>query len=159
MNAQDANPASRTVAVSACLLGVRCRYDGRSKPCDSLMRELESGGAHIVPLCPEQLGGLPTPRAAAVFVGGSGPEVLAGTARLVNLDGADVTESYIRGARETLRLCKRLGVRKVYLKEKSPACGVQFVTVEDELVPGMGVAAAGLAQAGIELISVGLTAG
>jgi len=136
------------VAVSGCLAGLKCRYDGRSKA-RIVVKE-----AAIVALCPEQLGGLPTPRLRAHFVGGTGEEVIAGTARVVNALGEDVTAAYLRGARETVAICKRLHIRKAYLKEKSPSCGVRFVTVDGKLTRGMGVAAAMLRKARVRLVSV-----
>jgi uncharacterized protein YbbK (DUF523 family) len=136
------------VAVSGCLVGVKCRYDGLSKAA------IDVKEASIVAVCPEQLGGLATPRPPAHFVGGTGEEVIAGTARVVNARGEDVTAAYLRGAREIVAICKRLNIRKAYLKEKSPSCGTRFVTVEGKLTRGMGVAAAMLRKARVRLVSV-----
>jgi uncharacterized protein YbbK (DUF523 family) len=140
------------VALSGCLIGLSCRFDGRSKTAHDLLVSLK--GACIVPLCPEQLGGLPTPRPAAHFVGGSGREVLAGTAQVVNARGEDVTGAYLRGAREMVKICQLLNIRRAFLREKSPACGTRLVTVEGRLTAGMGVAAAMLRRAHVELVGV-----
>ena len=97
--------------ISACLLGARCRYDGASKahPLVSTLAEQYT----LVPVCPEQLGGLATPRPPAERRDG----------RVVTKSGADVTEQYRRGAEETLKLCKLLGCQAAVLKERSPSCG------------------------------------
>ena len=141
------------VAVSGCLLGIRCRYDGRSKRAEGLLERL--AGVTIIPVCPEELGGLPTPRPLAQFDVGDGRAVLAGSARLINAEGLDVTSSYVEGASEVLRICKLLKIRTAYLKEKSPACGVHHVTIDGELTAGMGVTSAMLEREGVELESVG----
>ena len=146
-------PKCSIVGVSACLVGVSCRYDGTSKAAEGLLASLGEGVC-VVPLCPEQLGGLATPRPPAAFVGGGGSEVLADTATVVNAEGEDVTEACLKGARETLRICRMLGIRRFYLKDKSPSCGVTLVTVNGALTSGSGVAAAMLGLAGIELVSV-----
>lgn len=99
------------VLVSACLLGVRCRYDGRSVPCEALLQRLDTLDA--VPVCPEILGGLPTPRTPSERQGD----------RVTAKDGRDVTAQYRRGAEESLRLAQLFGCRYALLKERSPSCG------------------------------------
>ncbi len=94
--------------VSACLLGVRCRYDGSAAPEDNVVCK-ESA---CVPVCPEQLGGLPTPRETAHLVGGDGMDVLDGNAFVVTEDGRDVTQHFLRGAEEVLRLARSLGAHR-----------------------------------------------
>lgn len=136
------------VLVSACLLGLGCRYDGGSRGPIDIPEDICP-----VPLCPEQLGGLPTPRPSARLRGGDGRAVLEGRARVVNVMGEDVTDAFLRGAREALALCRLLGIKKAILKERSPSCGVRQVWIGDELKEGRGVLAALLEQAGIELMS------
>ena len=99
------------ILVSACLLGCACRYDGQSKP-NPLAQELARRGL-AVPVCPEQLGGLPTPRKPSERRGD----------RVVMNDGRDVTAEYHRGAEETLRLARLYGCKAAVLKERSPSCG------------------------------------
>ena len=125
--------------ISACLLGACCRYDGASKahPLAALLAERHT----LVPVCPEQLGGLPTPRPPAERRGG----------RVVTQSG-DVTEQYLRGAEETLKLCKLLGCEAAVLKERSPSCGrgqVYDGTFSGTLTAGDGVTAELLAAHGI----------
>lgn len=144
-------PENEVVLVSACLLGVRCRYDGTSNPARELLTQ---PGVRLVPVCPEQLGGLPTPRPPAWLVGGTGRDVLAGRARVVNVHGEDVTQQFVKGAQETLRVARACGARRAILKEKSPSCGSCTVYVDGELTSGEGVTAALLRQHGFEIISL-----
>ena len=131
------------VLVSACLLGVSCRYDGRSKAyplVEELCRRHE-----VVPVCPEQLGGLPTPRTPAERQGG----------RVVTKTGGDVTEQYLRGAAEVVRLARLLGCSVAVLKERSPSCGSGAVydgTFTGTLTDGFGTAAEALRAAGIRVL-------
>lgn len=137
------------VLVSACLLGVHCRYDGSSNPATELIDKLGSG--QLIPVCPEQLGGMGTPRPPAALRGGSGEEVLEGRAQVVTEEGIDVTEQFLRGATQALRLAKLYGARRAILKERSPSCGLCQVRRDGRLQPGSGVAAALLRREGISL--------
>lgn len=126
--------------ISACLLGCPCRYDGASKE-HPLAKEL-ARRYELVPVCPEQLGGLPTPRPPAERRDG----------RVVTRDGGDVTARYRRGAEEALRLCRGLGCEAAVLKERSPSCGSGTVydgTFSGALVPGSGVTAELLSAHGV----------
>jgi len=148
------------IVVSACLLGVNCRYDGRSCP-EPRLRDLAASG-RVVPICPEMAGGLPTPRLPAEIesaqAGLDGTSVLKGQARVVGSDGADLTPQFVAGAQAALAAAKRFGVRQAILKSHSPSCGVGQIhegRFEGLLVPGDGVTAALLRQAGIEVLSEG----
>ena len=99
------------ILISACLLGVPCRYDGASKP--HPLAEALAKKHTLIPVCPEQLGGLPTPRLPAERQG----------ERVIAKDGTDVTAQYRIGAEETLRLCRLFGCEAAILKERSPSCG------------------------------------
>ena len=128
------------ILISACLLGCRCRYDGGSKP-HPVAEELAQHH-ELVPVCPEQLGGLPTPRPPAERVG----------ARVLTAAGGDVTEQYRRGAEEAVLLCRRLGCQAAVLKERSPSCGSGGIydgTFSGRLTAGDGVTAAALKAEGI----------
>ena len=128
------------ILISACLLGLPCRYDRASKPqpwVEALARRHE-----LVPVCPEQLGGLPTPREPSERQGD----------RVVMRGGADVTEQYRRGAEEALRLYRMLGCEAAVLKERSPSCGYGRVydgTFTGTITDGDGVTAELLARNGI----------
>ena len=139
----------RTVLVSACLLGVRCRYDGQSKPRPALQHKLP--GTARIPVCPEQLGGLPTPRPPQQLLGGDGADVLDGTATVVNECGADVTDRFLLGAQEALRLARQHNVRVAYLKSRSPSCGCGLVCIDGEWGPGDGVTTALLRRHGLRV--------
>lgn len=138
------------VAVSACLLGVNCRYNGGS----ALRERLLEDGVSYIPLCPEQLGGLPTPRNPAEIDKGDGIDVLMGNGGVVDIEGNDVTISFIRGANEMLNLIKRLSIRRALMKEESPSCGVKRIQRKGKSVQGMGVTTALLIKEGIEVIGI-----
>lgn len=108
------------VAVSWCLCGKKCRYDGTAKPDEQAMALAAEGALCI---CPEVLGGLPIPREPAEIVGGDGKDVLDGRAKVISVSGKDVTAEYIAGAEEALRLCREKGVTLALLKANSPSCG------------------------------------
>jgi uncharacterized protein YbbK (DUF523 family) len=141
--------------VSACLLGVACRYDGKSSLDIDIRKLVEEGKA--VPICPEEVGGLSTPRLPAEIVGGDGFDVLDGKAKVINSNGDDVTEEFIRGAQQALQLAQSFGVTEALLKEKSPSCGSQIIydgTFQRKKLAGSGVTAALLQRHGIKVIAV-----
>ena len=111
-------------------------------------------GKEGMPLCPEELGGLPTPRPRAEIRGGDGADVLDGRARVIDEHGKDLTEAFIRGAEEVVRRAKESGARLAILKEKSPSCGVKRIYSGGELTKGMGVTTAALVRAGITVEGV-----
>ena len=128
------------ILISACLLGARCRYDGASKEHLEVLKLAERHT--LVPVCPEQLGGLPTPRT---------PSERQGDA-VCTREGKDVTEAYRRGAEEALRLCRMLGCEAAVLKERSPSCGCGEIydgTFTGTLTAGDGVTAELLKANGI----------
>lgn len=148
----DDAPGKGVVLVSACLAGVRCRYDGGDCPDDEVLALVRQGRA--LPVCPEQLGGLPTPRVPAEVVGGDGGDVIAGLAKVVTREGRDVTDAYLRGARETVRLARETGASRAILKARSPSCGAGTIydgTFSRRTRPGDGVAAVLLKQAGLDV--------
>ena len=142
------------LVISACLLGVACNHEGRGSY-RAVVDELAQR-YRLVPVCPEVLGGLPTPRAAAEIQGGDGADVVggAGEGRVVNVDGEDVTAAYRRGAQAAVTVARAVGARRAVLKARSPSCGSSAVydgTFSRRLVPGRGVTAAALAAAGLEV--------
>lgn len=127
---------------SACLLGVSCRYDGTGIPSQKVTALLESH--ELVPVCPEQLGGLPTPRT---------PCEIRGT-RVISRDGFDRTEAFIKGAQEAVRLYYLFGCQAAILKDKSPSCGKGLIydgAFSGALVSGNGVLAQKLLDEGIRV--------
>ena len=99
------------ILVSACLLGIGCRYDGKHKANPEVLALREK--YNLIPVCPEIFGGLPTPRTPSERIGD----------KVMMKDGTDVTENYERGAREALELCRIYGIKRAILKERSPSCG------------------------------------
>ena len=144
------------VMVSSCLAGEFCRYDGKTKR-SPLMDELIRRGTEYVIFCPECLGGLSTPREPAEIVGGSGEDVLAGRARLINKAGRDVTKEYLSGAQQTLALAESCKPEMIYMKSRSPSCGKGQIydgTFHGKLIDGNGVTAALLLQHGFSVTAV-----
>ena len=112
----------KTVLVSSCLAGLCTRYDNQVITSPSCLELLEQ--TSWIPVCPEQLGGLSTPRQAARIIDGDGIDVLHGTARVRCKDGTDVTDSFIKGAYQVLEIARRQDISRVLLKSRSPSCGV-----------------------------------
>ena len=108
--------------VSACLVGLCTRYDGALKTNNNCLQLLER--ANWIPVCPEQLGGLPTPREAADLHGGDGYDVLSGEAKVITKSGEDVTKQFIAGANQVLQIATSQKVDGVFLKSGSPSCGI-----------------------------------
>ncbi|MBS6955844.1 MAG: DUF523 domain-containing protein [Enterocloster asparagiformis] len=128
------------ILVSACLLGVNCRYNGGGELAPGILELMER--CHLVPVCPEIMGGLATPRTPAERRDG----------RVVTGDGQDVTGAYARGAEEAVRLAKLYRCRYALLKERSPSCGSGRIydgTFTRKLIPGDGVTAARLRDEGV----------
>lgn len=140
--------------ISACLIGCECRYDQKSCLDEDLEQLLREG--KVIPVCPEQLGGLPTPRPPAEIIGGDGFDVLDGRARIVDQTGNDVTDEFLAGAQQALKLAKTVGATSAILKENSPSCGSSFVydgSFSGKKVPGVGLTAALFKRNGIEVSS------
>lgn len=135
--------------VSACLAGIACRYDGKRCAHPAVVSLLKAGRA--VPLCPEQLAGLPTPRESVALVGGDGEAVLRGDAKVVACSGRDLTQSFLAGAEEVLKVARLVGCREVLFQERSPSCGVEWVYQGKDLVRGWGVCTAVLERAGFSV--------
>ena len=109
------------ILVSACLLGVNCRYDGGNSRDKNAINRLKTD--ELIPVCPEEAGGLSTPRPPVEIVGGDGNDVLDGKAKVMTVDGEDKTEEFLKGARHALELAQSQGATCVILKAKSPSCG------------------------------------
>jgi uncharacterized protein YbbK (DUF523 family) len=130
------------IIVSGCLAGLHCRYNGEAKPDKEVIRLVAEGKA--VPVCPEQLGGLSTPRQPSEITKG----------RVFRKDGVDVTEEFQNGAREALKLAKMVNAKQAILKSRSPSCGSGKIydgTFSGLLVDGNGVFAALCKANGIDV--------
>lgn len=134
----------KSILVSACLLGAACKYSGGDNFCPKVAALVKD--YHLVPVCPEQLGGLPTPRMPAERQGN----------RVITKDGQDVTAAYHRGAQEAWKLAKLFGCDTAILKARSPSCGAQGIydgTFTGTVIPGSGVTAELLWDAGIRVLT------
>jgi uncharacterized protein YbbK (DUF523 family) len=142
------------IMVSACLAGKPVRYNGTAAT-DTIIEQLIAE-RKAISVCPELLGGFLTPREPAEIIGGSGYDVLNGTAKVVEYSGADVTDRYIEGAARALAIAKENNVDLVVLKENSPSCGSSFIydgTFQGQKQAGVGVTTAMFRRAGIRVIS------
>ena len=134
----------KSILISACLLGVCCRYDAQSVTYPKIEELRER--FKLIPFCPEIYGGLPTPRIPAERRGD----------RVVNAHGDDVTENYQRGASEALRIARMMECDVAILKERSPSCGSNYIydgTFERRLISGVGVTSELLMKNGIRVFS------
>src|SRR5512137_2624260 len=113
-------PMPEPILVSACLLGLPTRYDGRAKRSQAVLDWLAREGLLPIPVCPEQLAGLPTPREQTLFRSGDGRAVAAGHGEVVSVTGTLMNETFLKGARETLRIARLTGCRRALFKERSP---------------------------------------
>lgn len=142
---QISNPKSHIqtpVLISACLIGINSRYNGTNAMRRDLIKRYVN--KILIPVCPEQLGGLPTPR----------PQAEIQSERVIDITGKDVTKEFIHGADEVLKIVRLLGAKKALLKEKSPSCGVRLIYRNGEIINGMGITAQLLKNNGIEVEGV-----
>lgn len=142
------------ILVSACFAGIKVKYNGKDNLDERLKKLVDEKRA--VPVCPEVLGGLSTPREPAEINGGDGFDVLDGKAKVVTKSGKDVTEAFLKGANETLKIAKEVGATIVVLKENSPSCGSNMIyngTFQGEKIKGNGVTSALLIRNGFQVIS------
>ncbi|MCZ8179305.1 MAG: DUF523 domain-containing protein [Rhizobium sp.] len=145
------------ILISACLLGRPVRYDGKGKPLADPRIERWKAQGRLVGFCPEQAGGLPTPRPPAEIEGGmSGEDVLAGRARVMEVTGGDVTEAFVEGGKKAVAFAREQGCDVALLIDGSPSCGSGFIydgSFSGTRHPGFGVTAALMRQAGIAVFS------
>jgi uncharacterized protein YbbK (DUF523 family) len=143
------------VLVSACLVGVHTQWNGECSKNDDIVALVRSGRA--VFLCPEQLGGLTTPREPSeIEPGKTATDVLAGSAKVVARTGQDVTGQFVGGAQEVLAFCQAFGIETAILKARSPSCGSSRTydgTFSETTRPGRGITAELLEQNGIVVYS------
>jgi uncharacterized protein YbbK (DUF523 family) len=140
------------IIVSACLCGINTRYDGNNNLNKKVAGLLKEGKAVLV--CPEQLGGLSTPRPPHEIKVGTGAEVLDGFARVISINGEDGTLDFIKGAEETLKIAKQIGAKTAILKAKSPSCGCGEIyngSFSKTKIAGNGVTAELLIRNGIKV--------
>jgi len=136
----------KKILVSACLLGCECRYDGKSKPCEKVLALAKDN--ILIPICPEQNGGLTTPRIPS--------ERIPGKNRVLMKDGTDVTNEYNKGAEIALRIAKINNIDYAILKAESPSCGKGLIhdgSFTDKMIEANGVTTDALLNAGYTVIT------
>jgi uncharacterized protein YbbK (DUF523 family) len=141
--------------ISACLLGIKCAWDGQDIYKSDKAIEL-SNSEMLMPVCPEQLGGLRTPRAPQEIQGGTGEDILDGKCKVLNMDGEDVSQKFINGAEEILKIAKLFHIEEFIGKSRSPSCGCGQIydgTFSRQLMDGDGVTTALLKRNGISVIT------
>lgn len=130
--------------VSACLIGVNCKYNNENNENELVINFLKD--KKFIPVCPEQLGGLKTPRDPAEIIGD----------KVIDINGIDVTYNFKKGAKETLKIARACNCKIAILKEKSPSCGVKKIydgSFSDRIIYGEGVTSRLLKENGIEVMS------
>ena len=136
--------AKEIILISACLLGQNCRYDGKSKPVSELFKLKEF--YDLIPVCPEVLGSLKTPRIPAEIQGD----------KVITQNNKDVTENYHNGAYWASSVCRMKNIKLAVLKEKSPSCGVHLIhdgSFSGKTIPGQGITTQKLLKQGIKVIN------
>jgi len=145
------------IAISSCLIGKKCRYNGADSFCQALVDELNENDCEYIDICPELLAGLPTPRTPCEIVGGEGKDVVAGTAKIVDVNGNDITSAMLNGAKKAFDVCIKKKVEKAYLKQNSPTCGCGKIydgSFTSALKDGNGIFAELLLVNGIDVTPV-----
>ena len=144
------------IIVSACLLGENCKYSGGTNKSENVIKYLED--KEYILVCPEQLGGLSTPRNPSEIItygNKDGNDVLSGCTKVLSNKGIDVTKNFIQGAEETLKIAKEHNAKTAILKAGSPSCGYKKIydgTFLGNKIQGMGVTAAILNKENIALL-------
>lgn len=145
----------KLIIVSSCLLGIHAKYDGSVTNKNELLMKYAHLGQYI-PFCPEQLGGLSTPRPPVEIIGGSGEDVLKEEAKAINSLGEDVSSQFRKGAEQSLYLTGIFPIKAAILKERSPSCGVYKIydgSFNHVVREGKGVTAAIISARGIPVYS------
>lgn len=145
--------SGKTILVSACLLGLPTRYDGKAKRSQDVLDYLQREKLTPIPVCPEQLAGMTTPRDKTFFQSGDGRAVLAGNGEAVSENGRSMNDIFCRGAKMTLEIARLSGCRRALLKEGSPSCGVHRVYLGEDKVAGVGVTSALLMNSDLDVMS------
>ena len=150
----------KRILISSCLLGVECNYAGKTssawlKGFSDLIKQQIADGVQFIPVCPEQLGGMNTPRRPSELQGPA-LDILSGKAKITSNSGEDVTRNFVVGAEQALHVAKLFDVDMAVLKSKSPSCGSRQVydgTFSGVLVDGRGIAACLLAKNGVKILN------
>lgn len=142
------------ILISACLVGVDCKYNGGNNNNNKVLEYINDKNYIIV--CPEQLGGLSTPRIPSEIVNGEGMDVINKKAIVMSKEGKDVSLNFIKGAYETFKIAKLYNCKEAILKSNSPSCGNKQIydgSFKGNIKNGMGVTAAILTKEGIKVVN------
>ncbi|HEX3011944.1 MAG TPA: DUF523 domain-containing protein [Syntrophomonadaceae bacterium] len=142
------------ILISACLCGKNCKYNGGNNTHPHFVAMYNN--KEVLPVCPEELGGLSTPRKPCEIRGGTGLDVLKNLARVVNTENINESSKFIKGAQETLKIARDNQIDLAILQDRSPSCGVGVIydgTFSKNLTRGDGVTAAALRQSGVNVIT------
>lgn len=129
---------------SACLLGIKCRYDGKKKKNSKIIKLLSK--EVLIPICPEQLGGLSTPREASEQKG----------KKVITKSGKNMTDNFLKGAEQVLQIAKTYKIKEAILKQRSPSCGCGQIYNGDfsgTIIKGNGITTSLLKKHGIKVIT------
>ena len=143
----------RPILVSSCLLGLKTRYDGTDNYSQAVVDYIKNNQLTPIPVCPEQLAGLSTPRPKCWFNRGDGMSVLGGDGELINENGKEVTGAFLHGAQECLKVAKLTHCNLAILQQRSPSCGSQQIYLGEKLIEGMGITTALLRKNGLTVFS------
>lgn len=142
------------IAVSACLLGINCKYNGNNNENEKVVNYLKD--KKFILICPEQLGGLSTPRYPAEIINGDGYSVINNESKIVDKNNKDVSSEFIKGANESLKIAQIYRCREAILKEGSPSCGSNFIydgSFSGKKISGVGTTTALFRKNGIKVIN------
>ncbi len=156
MNKTRESANNEPIMVSACLLGIKCTYNCEIRKSEEVVKLAQR--KILVPFCPEQLGGMSTPRIGMSIVEGSGEAVLDFETKVLNEENSDITSHFLLGAEESMKYATLFNVRTAILRDKSPSCGVyqiynKKIGEEKYLVTGRGVSTARLKRHGLKIYS------
>lgn len=113
------------IIVSACLIGINCKYDGNNNKNNKVIEYLKD--KEYIVICPEQLGGMSTPRPPSEITNLDGYDVISQNSNVISIEGIDVTEKFKKGAKESLKIANLYGCKEAILKEGSPSCGSSYI--------------------------------
>jgi uncharacterized protein YbbK (DUF523 family) len=142
------------ILVSACLLGINCKYNGDNNKNDEVVEYLRD--KQFIIICPEQLGGMSTPREPSEIVRLDGEAVIKGQTSVISNKRLDVTRKFKKGAQESLKIAQIYNCKEAILKEGSPSCGSNYIydgTFSGKKIDGVGVTTALLRSNGIKVMS------
>ncbi len=150
----------KKILISGCLIGLKCNYKGEASSGNqerlfSIIKKYEENGYEFIPACPEQLGGMPTPRIPSELIS-TASEILCGKGKVISKNGDDVTGCFVKGAKEALFLAKRYNVVGCVLKSRSPSCGNSKIydgTFSGALISGRGVTSQLLVDSGLIVLN------